>query len=284
MWQPLQRPWETNYGDAARRVLALVSGMPAQARARGRLLMLQAYVDESCSDSLFVMAGFISNVEGWMAFSDEWASLLSLGPPNFRRINKFHQVEMANSQVGLEQSELFFRLIEKHLKTYVSCSIRLDQLKRVHESVKWPPWVDSNIFLNEYFICFFDLVYGLASYLDHAGMSEPIDLIFDENTNKTKCLQGWDRMKAIAPDNIRTMLGDTPSFKSSATTMALQAADQIAYWDRKTQLKVPSHDTSYEIEFPWQKKAELSYLYIYSTEETLRERFNKVILASTPRA
>jgi hypothetical protein len=67
----LPAPWDCRYGDATRRLLALVSGLPSQERARRRLLMLQAYIDESCSDELFVMAGFVSNVEGWIAFSEE---------------------------------------------------------------------------------------------------------------------------------------------------------------------------------------------------------------------
>ena len=113
--------WWPN-GTSAQRVLALVSGMPAKQRLCRELLVLQAYIDESYTNgAVFVMAGYVATVEQWMAFSDEWASLLGLGPPHFRELSELHMAEMT-SPLGIEQSEMFYRVIERHLRVSVSCS------------------------------------------------------------------------------------------------------------------------------------------------------------------
>ena len=57
-------------GPSATEVLALVSGMPAKQRLSRELLVLQAYIDESYHEAVFVMAGYVATIEQWMAFSE----------------------------------------------------------------------------------------------------------------------------------------------------------------------------------------------------------------------
>ena len=67
--------------------------------------MLCAYLDESVdAGNVFVMAGYIASAAQWAAFSEEWASLLKLGPPHFRRISEFKMREMNDSPLAREQS------------------------------------------------------------------------------------------------------------------------------------------------------------------------------------
>ena len=76
-------------GSAALEVLALVSGLPPKARMTRKMMMLQAYIDESCSDGkLFVMAGYIASAPQWIAFSEEWASW-----PRFPPLEKTRRVQ-----------------------------------------------------------------------------------------------------------------------------------------------------------------------------------------------
>lgn len=273
------------YGDAGRRVLALVSGLRPEARMTRRFLVLQAYIDESCTrgpdGSLFVMAGYIATVEDWMAFSDEWASLLTLKSPHYRHISEFHMNEMAQSPVALEQSELFYRIIEKHLHVHISCSIRLEDLRTEYQRITWPDWLDNlEILTNEYFAGFDQIIRGLALHQDQLGLHEPIDIIFDEHTNKTKCLVAWDYMKRGGHPEIRKMLGDTPIFRDSSTTMPLQAADMLAYWLRASQLKKPISDPEFKLQFPWPMKTKaMAGLSLYMTPEMIRNNFRGALLA-----
>src|SRR4051812_25471854 len=120
-------PWEAQ-------ILALVSGFPPEVPATRRLLMLQAYIDESYTDGeLFVMAGYIAPLENWLALSADWHVMLQLGPPHWLRIDELHMNQMT-SPLGLEQCELFYRVIEKHLDVGFSCSIRLADLRSAFDS------------------------------------------------------------------------------------------------------------------------------------------------------
>jgi hypothetical protein len=45
-----------------------------------RLLMLQAFIDDSQEDPVFVMAGYIAPAERWALFSDRWKTILEIAP------------------------------------------------------------------------------------------------------------------------------------------------------------------------------------------------------------
>ena len=44
------------------------------------MFMLQVFVDESADDGIYAMAGYISTVEKWAQFSDEWEAVKSRSP------------------------------------------------------------------------------------------------------------------------------------------------------------------------------------------------------------
>src|SRR5215208_2476822 len=70
-------------GTAAERVWAMVSGLPSGKRERRKLMVLQAYIDDSGSeptDPLFVLGGFVSQAADWAVFSDEWKAVLDIPP------------------------------------------------------------------------------------------------------------------------------------------------------------------------------------------------------------
>jgi len=265
---------------SAQRVLALVSGMPAKQRLSRVLLVLQAYIDESyTNDALFVMAGYVATVEQWLAFSDEWASLLGLGPPHFRELSELHMAEMT-SPLGIEQSELFYRVIERHLRASVSCSIKVSDLHAAFASIEWPDWLDNlDILTSDYYMAFQFIVNGLATEQGKLGLSGPIDIIFDDNSNKAKCLRAWDLQKRIGPESIRSMLGDTPIFRSSHSTMPLQAADLLAYWTRASLIEHDCDSASFELKYPWEMKSKMRRIHLYYEPEMLKRNFRATLLA-----
>src|SRR5205085_4014763 len=63
---------------ASERIWALVSGYAAADRAQRLLAIFQAYTDDSGrgDPAIFLLAGFVSTVPRWAAFSDEWQSAL----------------------------------------------------------------------------------------------------------------------------------------------------------------------------------------------------------------
>jgi len=266
--------------NAALHVLALVAGMRPEQRLGRRFAVLQAYIDESSKGDLFVMAGYIATVENWMAFADEWASLLALGPPHFLRISEFHMNQMT-SPLGLEQSEIFYRVIEKHLHVYVSCVVNIGELRRVFDETNWPDWLDNLKYLrNEYFVAFDQIVRGLALHGGKLGIDGPVDFFFDDNQNKKKCMEAWDLLKRHGHPAFRPLLGETPGFRDSAKFMPVQAADMIAYWLRDTLHRVPITDPGFKPKFPWDEKSKsMKGLGLYRTPAMTRRMFRDAILS-----
>jgi hypothetical protein len=241
--------------------------------------MLQAYIDESCKDGAFVMAGYVASAESWLAFADEWASLLALSRPHWRSIDEFHQNEMT-SPLGLEQSELFYRVIEHHLDMQVSCTIRLSDLQEAFGKLIWPDWAFGHRSLvNEHFMAFDTIVRMLALEQSRLGLNEPIDTIFDNHSNKGRCVEAWDRMKRSGHPRIRRLLGGAPTFKDSASALPLQAADLLAYWVRDSQQQPGSSQSSFRMNFPWKAKKNIKGVHVFFEPDAILRNFQKAHLA-----
>ena len=225
--------------------------------------MLQAFIDESCEgtgdDRLFVMAGYISSVERWMKFSDEWSALWASRPPLFQA-SEFKQRNMSSSRQGLEFSESLFRIVEQHAELYVVSVVRLADIERAYAAIQWPDWlVNTEILKNEFFNAFDQIVRGLPRFQGQIGVNEPIDVYFDDHSSKTKCLQFWEILKNYGlPCDV---LSDTPNFLDSKKIMPLQAADQLAYWARENF----SPPAPASVIFPWKRSKDVKGIYIYST-------------------
>src|SRR5689334_5142091 len=83
--------------SAADTIWALVSGLPHGKRERQRMLILQAFTDDSGNEptqKLFVLAGFVSPASAWALFSDEWQAALDTPP----RLEYFKMAEANRMQ------------------------------------------------------------------------------------------------------------------------------------------------------------------------------------------
>ena len=241
--------------------------------------MFRAYIDESCKDGLFAMAGYLASADSWSAFSSEWEQFLGLGPPYFRRIVEVKMSEMT-SPLGLEQCELFYRLIEKYAVAQVSCCIRIADLKAAYQKISWPPWLDNlEILTNEHFNAFETIVKGLATNSHFIGVSEAVDIVFDEHTNQAKCLRAWKILKSRGHPDILPFLGSTPTFKDSKLIMPLQAADILAYWARKAAQAPDTSSSKFVIDFPWRKKVSIPGIHIFFEPTMIERNLRNIVLA-----
>jgi hypothetical protein len=92
-------------------------------------------------------------------------------------------------------------------------------------------------------------------------IDEPVDFIFDEESEKKRCLNAWDRLKYSASTDVRRLLGDTPIYRDDKTTLPLQAADLYAYWVREWELRGVDEAIS-SLPFPWEKHVDIPRMEI----------------------
>lgn len=270
------------------RVWALVSGFPGDKRRLRGLMVLQAHIDGSTTKGVvLVLAGYVAPAEKWARFSDDWAEMLTALPPLQR---PFKMKNMWCSPERLESTSWLYRIIERHASAAISCAVKIDELHKVWDSITWPPSArDPQQLRNPYYCGFLGLINGVAQAQAQIGLSEPIDFIFDEETEKGPILGGWDGLKENSHPELRPFLGDTPAWKNDETLMPLQAADLYAWWVRKWYVeRAPEWWQHWP--FPWRlARKEFPRIHVTMAEPDFRQLLGRhlekarLIAATDPR-
>jgi hypothetical protein len=197
--------------------------------------MLQAYVDDSNmgQGTVSVLGGWVARAEQWAKFSDDWQSILDMKPavPYFKWS---HARGLGGEFKGIsepmrdEKIRLLAATIAEH-KLLGVASAMPNALYQEAFRLNIDP-----VIRYPYFISFYGLVVQLAEYLASQGIKEKIDFIFDIQPGQMQpVLAAWERLTEQAPENVRAILGDPPSFKSDIGLPPLQAADMSAGWLRE---------------------------------------------------
>ena len=235
--------------------------------------MFNAFIDDSRSEDgrFFVLAGFIATAKKWATFSDQWLELLDMHP----RLSRFKMNEMTCTPERLERAQWFYRVIEEHVQSGISCVIRIDDLIKVNRTFEWPSIIQSTEKLeNPYYFAFNAIIDKLAQYQERMGIVELIDFVFDEQTEKKAVLEQWDAMKFSKTGVVRRLMGDTPIFRNDEKVLPLQASDFFAWWVRRWRME----NTNYANEplpLPWKLKREIPRLDILFEEKDFLEEYAK---------
>jgi hypothetical protein len=238
-------------GEAAQRIWGLVCAFPVEQREVRRLLMLQAYMDESEQGHYFVLAGYVSSVPNWAAFSDEWRALLNHGSPHYPRLEEFKMSEMMSSDGRMEMVLWFYRVIEKYVEFGLEVVIPTTFVRQEFAKVNWPDWMDRpERHKNPYWIAFNGLFHSLRMHRARLGITEKVDFIFDKRIHDDDlCREAWAEMAKDDP-GFRELCGEDPQFRDSKLNLPLQAADFIAYWAREWK-ENGERPTTGNLPFPW---------------------------------
>lgn len=226
------------------RVWAQVTGL-APSRAVRRWLMAltyQAFIDDSYTHGgEFVLAGHVATAENWAKFAAEWENLLpsgTLGKSGYH----FKMAEMAAIPERMERVPAFYWVVEKYALLSLSCRINLADFERAHERAKsWAAtmnWsVDFDRWNNPYYFTFRGLIdhfhISRGTLKPLVPLSELVDFIFDNQTEKSFILSAWDEYLSKRADDIRGYYGATPRFEDDQKFLPLQAADLWAWWVRE---------------------------------------------------
>ncbi len=244
----LEHPWGVS--AAADHVWSLVVGMRLDAIARRRLMVLQAYIDDSRDGATgnFVLAGYIASAEQWAAFSQEWESMLPNAVKTSKGVHRFKMSEMKHFG-KMNDVSLFHNIIMKHVQMSVSVVFNSNELKarvdRLVAEAAHPGYGKINIEIDNmkkkwrdpFFFAFRMLMDGFhqarVAQPDLVPIDGVVDFVFDNDGNEIFIRQIWDEYLANRPEEFRNGYGKKPRFENDEEYLPLQAADFRAWWVRK---------------------------------------------------
>jgi hypothetical protein len=220
---------------------AMVSGLPSSMRGGRWLMILQGYFDDSGSEPqsrAFVLGGFVSTVDRWKLFSDEWQAVCQQEPS----IRYFKMAE-AHSGTGefdgwpprLRDKKILdlAEVIKTHAMAQLDCALwRVDFEDFISRFSPTPEFRDP------YFLCFYRIVMSVNSYHKRHHASAECDFIFDDQGSIGKtAVMWWDWLKALVSEERRSLLGSPPIFRDDKRVVPLQAADMYAWLARERIVK-----------------------------------------------
>ena len=220
---------------ASEHIRALASGYAPRHRTKKLLLVLQAYIDESASESgdkRLVMAGYVSSVPEWERFSDDWDCELRR-PPSIDYLRMVEAEHFRGQFCGWPEEArdrkllaLAQRIPGKLMGSIHTSVSRSEYLQILAPIAPYP-------MKQPYSMCFHSMI-GLLPRLA-ARMPDPptIDFIFDENNLGPDNLIYYQAMKDVLPERARALLSGPPIFRDDKKVVALQAADMLAWHLRK---------------------------------------------------
>ncbi len=228
------------WGHAAGRIRALMSGLPPHKRRRRRFIVFQAFIDDSGSGvPVFVLSGYVAPVYWWESFSEEWQSLLDQPPKlKYFKMREAAQLsgEFSRMRVGQrnERIKTFFDLIRKAAHQSVSAVIPMQPYRRIVKGRIRKEWDDP------YFIALFDIVSLLLEghfRLKFAGRVEKesvLDFIFDDNPKLAAKVPYWYQLtRSLLHPVLKKSIGASARFEDDHDFLPLQAADAQSWYYRR---------------------------------------------------
>lgn len=206
-------------------------------------LTYQGFFDESQSSDEFIIGGHIATEETWASFSRDWAEILEMGIRSEDGTYHFKMSEMAQNEERMLRARHFYKIIERHNLISVSARVNIGSFKRAFDRVSFDL---VNIFRlhtafgmwgNPYYICFRALIDGIhhnRESISHiVPVTEKINFIFDERSEKKEIVAAWDDIVQQADEKAQRLVGATPRFENDRVFLPLQAADLWAWWVRE---------------------------------------------------
>ena len=206
-------------------------------------MALHAYIDESfdAETKVFVLGGYIAPQTTWEAFSKEWEEIVPYA--GLRDENGhfyFKMSELAARDNGIERSQAFFRIIEKHRPLAITAKIVKHELDNAIARIVVPSSpLDFGLFRNPYIVSFRALMDKFHTEWAQQAMRTvipdkgPVNFIFDDKSEKGAILGTWNNYIATRDVRVRELFGASPVFFDEKQHMPLQAADFWVWWRRK---------------------------------------------------
>lgn len=221
----------------------------------GKLVTINGYVDESESDGVFAMAGFVAPAEEWAKFSEAWDAVLAAAPKAtglfkakevMRRRPSGAFWGMSDKQRN-EKLESLYSVIDACASYSVYSIVHLEPLQRLTATYGFRKQA-----ADPYYHALSEIIIGVAKIQVAQGASadEKVDWVFDEHKNAGRVSEIWGAVIHDAPNPyVKRMLAGAPNFRRDDDVRPLQAADLEAWWMRRRGLEQLRGVT--RLEYPW---------------------------------
>lgn len=246
-------------------------------------MVFQAFIDDSRDPAgTFVLAGHIASAEAWVAFSKDWEEMLPYGTRSKSGDFHFKMAEMAFNPERMARVPNFYRIIEHHVLMSVSCTLNTNDLERAKARVYVPDLkIDWGYFDNPYMVafrCLMDMFHTKKDTLEKIiPVSEPVDFIFDMQTERKPILAAWEDYIRERPEHLRERYGSAPRFEDDRKFLPLQAADLWAWWVRHWH-KEGRSDKLESLDFgAWQAKRDHPRAAISFNEDQIVEAIRDIM-------
>ena len=121
-----------------------------------------------------------------------------------------------------------YRAIERANLVAICCAIPIAPLAKVVAEMALHPAL-----ANPYYLAWRAIITLSLEGSKMFGSREPIEFVFDNQSEKANVLAAWNYFYSGAPRAVRKRIKGDPTFKNDEDIVGLQAADMLAWWARK---------------------------------------------------
>jgi len=216
---------------------ALVCGYSPRLREEKLLaIMYQAFSDDSMGgegEKTLLLAACVQKYPAWADFAFSWEAALVKQPSI-----KYFKMREARGLIGEFQGwrpttrdrkiELLSRVIADYDVKTISAWVSRREFWEVVT-----PIIPYQI-RHPYGFLFYAIIIKLAHWQHRAGMTLPVDFVFDEQGSiGAETVVWYQAIKSWQPPHIRALMGSTPIFRDDKMILPLQAADIVAWHTRR---------------------------------------------------
>jgi hypothetical protein len=264
----------------------LTCGLPKPERRNRLFAMLVAHIDDSGSEGqgpVFILAGYVADIDQWKDFADEWKIALELRP-KLKRL-KIQEAIRGEELWGRTKKEdrdkrmkRFAAIIHRHVRFGIVASVAWEDMRKLQEEFPIPKDMP-------YLMLYHQLISRVTYWILEENMDQKIDFIFDEQGRFGKiATESFLALPLDLAPEFQRLIGGPPIHRSDKEFLPLQAAHTIAWLIRRY-----AHDNNLTSDLSeWKpiqphlrKLGAIDMLWTWLDYERMAKRFRKVSAAAT---
>ena len=199
------------------------------------MVFLQAFIDDSATEPAsgrLFMAGYINTVEKWAKFSDDWDAALKRHPSiKYFTMKEAYPVRGQFRGWSDPKRDMKIAELSEVIRRYKPDSFHFS-INRAAYLSEVKPVAPRGI--NTHYVATFGIVSLVTKYLEGLNFEGKVDFIFDEQSGVSADIHFFfEHIAKNLSKAQRAMIARVPQFGSDKDYLPLQAADMLAWHQRR---------------------------------------------------